>query len=141
MENKQKNDELVLQLQEKLAVKEKELKESSFRFSPKTNCRLVIFDIGYNLNVLQKPKLIELLSYLNSQKEGLKSFDPMLLKNFKIEGFHVDEWIEDIVSRIQILEQKDKESEYKKVKAKLDNLLSNEKKTELELNVIADMLN
>jgi len=141
MEKKQfTNDELVLQLKEKLAIKEKELEQFKVRFAPKTNCRIIIFDISYNLHVLNKTQLIQLLAYLQSQKQGLISFDPMYLTNFSIEGFHINDWIVDINNKIQECLQKDKQKEYDLVKKKLDNLLSTDKKTELELNEIANLL-
>lgn len=46
----------------------------------------------------------------------------------------------DVKSKMEIFEQKKKESELKTLEARLDKMLSDEKKTELELDEIAALL-
>ena len=60
--------------------------------------------------------------------------------NLEIAGYNIEEWIADIKSKIEIFEYKKKESELKVLEAKLDKMLSDEKKTELELDEIAALL-
>lgn len=130
-----KNDERVLQLKKIIDDKKAELK-SVKRFTPITNCVLDLEGQKYNLNVLQladlKLLLIKLNMYLISAKDlGIK---------FEIAGYNIAEWITDIKSKIEIFEHKKKESELKALETKLDKMLSDEKKTELELDEITALL-
>lgn len=130
-----KNDERVLQLKKIIDEKKAELK-SVKRFTPITNCVLDLEGQKYNLNVLQladlRLLLVRLNMYLISEKDlGIK---------LEIAGYNIDEWITDIKSKIEIFEYKKKESELKTLGAKLDKMLSDEKKTELELDEIAALL-
>ena len=130
-----KNDERVLQLKKIIDDKKAELK-SVKRFTPITNCVLDLEGQKYNLNVLQladlKLLLVKLNMYLISAKDlGIK---------FEIAGYNIAEWITDIKSKIEIFEHKEKESELKALETKLDKMLSDEKKTELELDEIAALL-
>ena len=47
----QKNDERIMQLKQQIEAKRKELANRSDRFTPVTNCLLVIDKITYNLHV------------------------------------------------------------------------------------------
>ena len=57
-----------------------------------------------------------------------------------ISGYNISEWMADVKSKMEIFEYKKKESELKMLEAKLDKMLSDEKKTELELDEIAALL-
>ena len=63
------------------------------------------------------------------------------INNLEISGYYASEWIVDIKSKIEIITYKEKEKELKVLEAKLDKMLSDEKKTELELDEIAALLN
>lgn len=130
-----KNDERVLQLKKVIADKKAELK-SVKRFTPLTNCVLDLEGQKYNLNVLQlndlKLLLVKLNMYLISAKD--------LGINLELAGYNIAEWIVDVKNKIEIFEYKKKESELKVLEAKLDKMLSDEKKTELELDEIAALL-
>ena len=131
-----KNDERVLQLKKIIDEKKAELKVAK-RFAPLTNCVLSLDNQNYNLNVLQlddlKLLLVKLNMYLMSAKD--------LKITLEISGYNIAEWIVDVKSKIEIFEYKKKESELKTLETKLDKMLSNEKKTELELDEIAALLN
>ena len=127
-----KNDERVLQLKKVIEDKKAELK-SVKRFIPLTNCVLDLEGQKYNLNVLQLENLRLLLVKLNMYLISAKD----LGINLEIAGYNIEEWITDIKSKIKIFEYKKKESELKVLEAKLDKMLSDEKKTELELDEIA----
>lgn len=131
-----KNDEKVLQLKEIIDRKKLELKGVK-KFSPLTNCVLDLEGQKYNLNVLQLNDLRMLLVKLNMYLISAKDLKICL----EISGYNIAEWITDIKCKIDIFEYKNKESELKKLEEKLDKMLSDEKKTELELNEIAAMLN
>ena len=132
-----KNDERVLQLKEIIDNKKAELKLVN-RFSPLTNCVLDLDDQKYNLNVLQLNDLKLLLIKLNMYLMSAKYLE---ISNLEISGYYVSEWIVDIKSKIEIITYKEKEKELKVLEAKLDKMLSDEKKTELELDEIAALLN
>ena len=131
-----KNDERVLQLKEIIDKKKLELKGAK-KFTPLTNCILDLEDQKYNLNVLRlndlQLSLVRLNMYLMSAKD--------LKINLEISGYNIAEWITDIKCKIEIFEYKKKEAELKTLEVKLDKMLSDEKKTELELDEIAALLN
>lgn len=130
-----KNDERVLQLKKIIEDKKAELKTVK-RFTPLTNCVLDLEGQKYNLNVLQINDLQLLLVKLNTY---LMSANDLGIK-LEIAGYNIAEWIVDIKSKIEIFEYKKKESELKALETKLDKMLSDEKKTELELDEIAALL-
>lgn len=130
-----KNDERILQLKEIIDKKKAELK-SIKRFTPLTNCVLDLDGQKYNLNVLQLNDLQLLLVRLNMYLISAKD----LHINLEIAGYNIAEWVTDIKSKIEIFEYKKKESELKSLETKLGKMLSDEKKTELELDEIATLL-
>lgn len=130
-----KNDERVLQLKKIIDEKKSELKVVK-RFTPLTNCVLNLENENYNLNVLQLDDLKLLLVKLNMYLMSAKDLDVEL----DISGYSIEDWMTDVKSKMEIFEQKKKESELKTLEAKLDKMLSDEKKTELELDEIAALL-
>lgn len=131
-----KNDERVLQLKEIIDKKKLELKGAK-KFTPLTNCILDLEGQKYNLNVLRLNDLQLLLVRLNMYLMSAKD----LKINLEISGYNIAEWITDIKCKIEIFEYKKKEAELKTLEVKLDKMLSDEKKTELELDEIAVLLN
>lgn len=131
-----KNDDRVLQLKDIIDKKKLELKGAK-KFTPLTNCVLDLEGQKYNLNVLQLSDLQILLVRLNMYLISAKD----LKISLEISGYNIAEWITDIKCKIEIFEYKKKEAELKRLEAKLDKMLSDEKKTELELDEIAAMLN
>lgn len=131
-----KNDERVLQLKQVIDKKKTELKGSK-KFVPLTNCVLDLEGQKYNLNILQLDDLQLLLVRLNMYLMSAKD----LGINLEISGYNIAEWIIDIRCKVEIFEYKKKEAELKTLEAKLDKMLSDEKKTELELDEIAALLN
>lgn len=130
-----KNDERVLHLKGIIEKKRTELKGAK-RFEPVTNCVLDLEGQKYNLNVLRFDDLQLLLARLNMYLMSAKDLEIDL----KISGYGIAEWITDIKCKIEIFEYKRKETELKTLEAKLDKMLSDEKKTELELDEIAALL-
>lgn len=130
-----KNDERVLQLKEIIDKKKAELKTTK-RFAPLTNCVLDLEGQKYNLNVLHLNDLRLLLVRLNMYLISSKDLNI----NLEFAGYNIVEWITDIKSKIEVFEHKKKESELKALEAKLDKMLSDEKKTELELDEITALL-
>ena len=129
-----KNDERVLQLKKLIETKKAELFIQ--KFVPITNCVLDMEDKKYNLNVLQEKELEFLMVKLNAY-----AMSPDNLKiDLVISGYVVNEWLTDISRKLAIITDKKKRDELKALEAKLDKMLSDEKKTELELDEIAALL-
>ena len=126
-----KNDERVLQLKKLIETKKSEL--STQRFVPMTNCVLDMEDKKYNLNVLQEKELEFLMVKLNAYSMSADNLKIDLV----ISGYGVNEWLADISGKLAIIIDKKKRDELKALEAKLDKMLSDEKKTELELDEIA----
>ena len=55
-------------------------------------------------------------------------------------GYSVELWMEDIKNRLALIELKNEEADLKAKEDKLSKLLSNDKKTELAIQEIADSL-
>lgn len=130
-----KNDERVLQLKSTIDQKRAELNAIK-RFTPVTNCILDLDDHKYNLNVLQQEDLKMLLVKLNMYQMSATALEIDL----DISGYKLTDWISDVRSKIDIFDRRKKESDLKALEAKLDAMLSDEKKTELELDEIAALL-
>lgn len=132
-----KNDEKIIALKNSIEAKKKEL-NVSVRFSPITNCNLELDGVRYNINTLAKEQLITLLVKLNMYR--VSSHDLNISCNFKISGYSVSEWMTDIQSKIEVLNYKDEDNKLKQLEVKLTRMLSDEKKTELELAEIENLL-
>ncbi|WP_207306222.1 hypothetical protein [Clostridioides difficile] len=57
-----------------------------------------------------------------------------------MSGYDVQDWIDDIKSKLDILTINEERSKLEEMEIKLMELLSNEKKVELEINKIESML-
>ena len=90
-----------------------------------------------NLNVCTDKELTFLLVKLNSY---LMSAENLGINNFEISGYSVDLWIKDIKNKLKVIGLKREESDLKRMENKLDKLLSEDKKTELEIDEIAELL-
>ena len=126
-----------MELKKKIEDEKVKLKDST-KFSPITNCSLELDGVRCNINTLQRQGLIELLIKLNIFK--LSAEDLNLLQEYKLSGFLVTEWIDDVKSKLNIVSRKLEEANLKIMEDKLTKMLSDEKKTELELNEIAELL-
>ena len=62
------------------------------------------------------------------------------MSDFEISGYGVTAWIKDIKSKLVVSSLKKEEADLKKMEGKLDKLLSDDKKTELEIDEIANLL-
>ena len=131
------NDSKIMNLKVLIEGKKKELKKSK-QFSPITNCSIELDGIRYNINVLSKEKLITLAVKLQSYMTAAKELG--LLDEYIISGYRIEEWISDIKSKLDVLIQREEEKTLKFMENKLDKLLSEDKKTELELSEIENIL-
>ena len=132
-----KNDDRILELKKQIDAKKKSISEKKIRFIPETNCVLNMDGMTINLNVCSDDALLLLLIRLNSY---LISAVDLGMNDFEISGYSVIAWIKDIKSKLEVSGLKKEESDLKKMESKLDKLLSDDKKTELEIDEIAALL-
>ena len=132
-----KNDDRILELKKQIETKKKAIAEKNTRFIPETNCILNLDGVTSNLNVCGKDELIFLLIKLNSY---LMSVENLGINNFEISGYSVNLWLKDIRNKLKVIGLKREESDLKRMENKLDKLLSEDKKTELEIDEIAELL-
>lgn len=132
------NDSKILELKKQIEEKKKSVSKAK-KFTPVTNCSIELDGVRINIQTLNKEQIISLLVKLNSYAASAKELD--LLEQYVISGYGVNDWIEDLKSKLDFINSKDEEQKLKLMEAKLDKLLSEDKKVELELNEIANMLN
>ncbi len=132
-----KNDDRILELKKQIEEKKKLLADKNIRFVPETNCVLTMGSNNINLNVCSDNKLQLLLILLNAY---LMSAKDLGMDDFEISGYNVTTWIKDIKSKLEVSSLKKQQVDLKTMERKLDKLLSDDKKTELELDEIAALL-
>lgn len=132
-----KNDDRILELKKQVEDKKKELASKKTRFVPITNCILEMDGMTLNLNVLSERALILLWIRLNTYR---MSATDLGLRKFEISGYDLEDWITDVKARLEVIATKREENDLKAMETKLDKLLSEDKKTELELDSIAELL-
>lgn len=132
-----KNDDRILELKKQIEAKKKSISERKIRFIPETNCVLNMDETTINLNVCSDDTLLLLLIRLNLYLMSAKDLN---MTDFEISGYSVTAWIKDIKSKLEVSDLKKEESDLKKMESKLDKLLSDDKKTELEIDEIAALL-
>ena len=131
---KKNNDAVILKLKKDIEEKKKLIK-SSERFTPVTNCSLVLDNERYNLNVLGKDQIIPLMVKLNAYAKSAE--DLGVSDDLEYGGFKVEQWMTDLKARWAIINRTNEEARLKALENKLHNLLSLEKKVELEIADIA----
>ena len=132
-----KNDDRILELKKQVEDKKKELASKKTRFVPITNCILEMDGMTLNLNVLSESALILLWIRLNTYRMYAADLG---LHKFEISGYDLEDWITDVKARLEVIATKREENNLKAMETKLDKLLSEDKKTELELDSIAELL-
>lgn len=132
-----KNDDRILELKKQIEMKKQDLSKRKARFVPETNCILELDGNKYNLNVMSAEELTLLVIKLNM---FIMSSDALKLPHPIINGYVTDLWISDISNKLEVLSTKKEEFELKQMESKLDKMLSNDKKTELELDGIEALL-
>ncbi|VIF90959.1 Uncharacterised protein [Clostridioides difficile] len=129
------SDNKIIILKTQIKLKKEKL-DSIKKFTPKTNCILDLNDKKINIQVLKKHELALLVCTLHSYNKSSKDLNI----NLVISGYSVQDWIDDIKSKLDILTINEERSKLEEMERKLMELLSNEKKVELEINEIESML-
>lgn len=132
-----KNDEKIMILKKQIEEKKEKLKKAE-KFSPITNCSLEVDGVRHNINVLQKEQIVTLLVKLNTYAMSAK--DLGILSDYNISGFNVEDWLTDLKAKLDNLSRKEEEMKLKAMEGKLHQLLSNDKKVELEIEEIESLL-
>lgn len=132
-----KNDDRIIELKNQIEIKKKELTNKRVKFTPETNCVLELEGTNYNLNVCTEEILTLLMIKLNTY---IMSANDLVVSIPTMSGYPIDLWISDIKNKLAVTTIKREETNLKRMEAKLDKLLSDDKKTELELDEIASLL-
>ena len=132
-----KNDDRIIELKNQIEIKKKELADKRIKFTPETNCVLELEGTNYNLNVCAEEILTLLMIKLNTY---IMSANDLGVSVPTMSGYPIDLWISDIKNKLVVTTIKREETNLKQMEAKLDKLLSDDKKTELELDEIASLL-
>ena len=134
-----KNDERIIELKKQIEEKKKELGKQP-RFSPVTTCLFNRAGERVNIHTLTSVKDINsMLVFFNIYVMSAKDLG-IDCSEVRIDGFSVTDWIEDLKSKRAVVEYTEKKEQLTLLERKLDKLLSDDKKTELEIDAIADLL-
>ena len=134
-----KNDERIIELKKIIEKKREELNNMHSRFAPKTNCILQLDGETYNLNVSTQ-NLAYLLVKINALIKSAESLN-LSAEYITISGFSLAEWFDDIKSKKDSIDYRDKKRELATIENKLNSLLSSDKQTELQIDNLELLLN
>lgn len=134
-----KNDERILELKKQIEEKKKELGKQP-RFSPVTTCMFNHQGNRVNIHTLTSIKDINaMLVYFNIYVMSAENME-VNCEDIVFDGFTVTDWIEDLKSKKAVIEYTAQKEQLTALEKKLDKLLSDDKKTELEIDAIADLI-
>jgi len=99
----------------------------------------------FNLNTINDPgRLVEALAHLIAKEQAFEMACSRLgikeIAAFKWDGYSVDEWENDFKTRIKIVEWDNKKRQLDETKKRLSQLVSEEARTEMELEDIKKLL-
>ena len=134
-----KNDERILTLRKQIEEKKEKLGKAP-RFSPTTTCLLDYNGSRINLHTLNSTQDIDqMLTYFNMWVISAENIyvDP---ETIMFSGFSVLDWMADLRSKREVILYQEESKKLDTLNKQLEKLLSDDKKTELELDAIADLL-
>ncbi len=134
---KGKNDTAILQLKKEILEKRKALSTIS-KFSPVTNCSIIVDKERYNIQTVSKEVAMHLLVLLNSYRVSAEELG--LSENYKISGFTTKDWIIDLKDKLIDINRKIEDIKLKAMEKRLHELLSTDKKAELEIKEIMESI-
>ena len=137
MSKMNENDARILEFKELIAKKKESITAKNVRVASKTTCIMTIDNVNYNLNAMDLNDLTQLMIKLNMYN---MSADNLQVDHIVLKGYVTDIWIEDIKNKINSLSIKQEEKELKQLEARLDDMLSEDRKTTLALDEIAALL-
>lgn len=134
-----KNDERILALREQIEAKKKTLGKQP-RFSPITTCIIDYNGERINLHTMNTVRDIDqFLVCLNmwvmsAENLGVNPADIMM------SGFSIVDWMDDLRSKREVVVYQEEAKKLNALNKQLEKLLSEDKKTELEIDAIAELL-
>jgi hypothetical protein len=134
-------DSEIFQIKEKIFQKKKEL-ESISKPQWKTNCNIEIFGKKQNLHVSTMGDCHTILSFLLTMQEKSEEASSILGYDDTpfYMGYPLADWIHDVTMRGKILNKKRMEEKFVILNSKLDALLSDDAKREIEIKEIKKLL-
>ena len=134
-----KNDEMILQLKKKVEEQKAELAKLPRTLQSETSTVFRTDAENLNLRVMSVEQLkllkVKLHTYEMAATDLKIGIDEVI-----ISGFSIDKWMHDIDMQISVLTRAEKEKKLKETENTLNKLLSDDKRTELELEALAKML-
>ena len=134
-----KNDEKILQLKKKVEEQKAELAKLPRTLQSETSTVFRTDAENLNLRVMSVEQLkllkVKLHAYVMSAIDLEIGIDEVI-----VSGFSIDKWMHDIDMQISVLTRVEKEKKLKETEATLNRMLSDDKRTELELQELAKML-
>lgn len=134
-----KNDEMILQLKKKVEEQKAELVKLPRTLQSETSTVFRQDVDNLNLRVMSVEQLkllkVKLYTYAMAAADLEIGIDEVI-----ISGFSIDKWMHDIDTQISVLTRAEKEKKLKETEATLNRMLSDDKRTELELQELAKIL-
>lgn len=148
MSEQKANDKVALKLLEVLKNKKEEIKKLSGRPHYKTNMTFPYPPTNRTVNLNVVSNNLELATYYGYIKAQavmvIDAFEDLEIttnmEEPKIDGFTLEEWKEDFKTRASVINLKTEKDNLKKMEAKIDKIVSKEKRDELELELMAKEL-
>jgi hypothetical protein len=133
------NDQRIKELQQKVQEQESNLSEKQ-KYRYVTNSILNLDGTTYNLHVLNLSSLLDLTAKLfNYEISFTKAKEYLELTDYasNIDGYSIEEWLQDIKARVELLKWQAKKDNLRFAKERLKQLLSEEAKVADTLEQIA----
>ena len=134
-----KNDETILLLKKKVELQRAELAKLPRTLQAETSTVLRQDVENLNLRVMSVEQLkllkVKLHTYTMAAADLKIEIDEVV-----ISGYSIDKWMHDIDTQISVLTRAEKEKKLKETEATLNRMLSDDKRTELELQELAKIL-
>ena len=132
------NDKKIIELQETITAKKESLNLDYEKFCPITNCILHLGGMDYNLNIMNRESLVNLLVFFNSQL--LSAVDLDMADDLFFCGYHVYDWIKDIKNKIGCIDYRENKKKLDNMEQKLEEFISNDLKASREIEKMSDMI-
>ena len=132
------NDDKIIELKSTITKKKKELSKLSVKITTITNCSISIDGKRFNINTLKGTELQYLLILVNTL--FLSAKDLGIQDEYKYDNYLLGDWLSDLKSRVEVEKYKKKMKEMATMEKQLDNLLSADKQTELEISDISALV-
>lgn len=127
-----KNDDRILKLKKQL--EDKRILLSREHYNPKTNCLFVWNKVTYNLHV-EDLEIMAIMVHSLWQSANELNFEAT-----KIAGYTLTEWLDDIYGLMRVQRAKKELKRLDEFEKTLNEKLSTDKKTEMELDSIESFL-